>query len=61
MGSGVTPTRDKGPASPAVSETPDNGPLVTLRQGAKPEEVDAFLAERVHLLGFSKEALTVLE
>lgn len=29
--------------------------LVTLRQGAKPEEVDAFLAERVHLLGFSKD------
>jgi hypothetical protein len=29
--------------------------LVTLRQGAKPEEVDAFLAQRVHLMGFSKE------
>lgn|GEM_PF-4102273 len=29
--------------------------LVTLRQGAKPAEVDEFLAQRVHLLGFSKE------
>ncbi len=29
--------------------------LVTLRQGAKASEVDEFLAQRVHLLGFSKE------
>jgi hypothetical protein len=29
--------------------------LVTLRQGAKPEEVDEFLAKRVHLMAFSKE------
>lgn len=29
--------------------------LVTLRKGASPEEVDRFLAERVHLMGFSKE------
>ncbi|MFM8978970.1 MAG: hypothetical protein ACKOSS_00675 [Planctomycetia bacterium] len=29
--------------------------LVTLRKGASPEEVDRFLAERVHLLGFSKQ------
>lgn len=29
--------------------------LVTLRKGASAEEVDRFLAERVHLMGFSKD------
>lgn len=38
-----------GDAEPAIAI------LVTLRQGAKPEEVDAFLAERVHLMGLSKD------